>query len=189
MRGATHTDIRGAARVAAETDLDIYLAVPQLPEGITAGDFTNGGYEELERHAEKAGERRVKPRLAESAEELVRKVVALREGVGTDRGVCYPAIRVLGVGDFRVSGRQIEVIEYRYDIGVGTRREPTPAEMAEFEHAIAQDAAQVVVMSRWGGSGNVEGRASKRLLVLHEPRGNAWGRWDRNGNGGIYGRS
>lgn len=118
------------------------------------------------------------PRLAESEEELWRRVTELtRSGVGSDHGFLYPLVCVIGVGEFRL-GRRIEVVEYfgAGTAGAGTVREPTAREMAELEYAMAHDTAQVLLKTRWGGYWKTKAADMEPQYVrtLHQPRGLGW---------------
>ncbi|MBX5462035.1 MAG: hypothetical protein IRZ28_13220 [Steroidobacteraceae bacterium] len=110
-----------------------------------------------------------KPRLAESGDELYRQIVAKTEsGVATDRGILYPVVRVPTLGTFRVRKDGI----YRVGDGGVTAWKATREESDAVHDAITKDQADVVLMTRWGGSGRDV--AAKPYQTLHSASGNSF---------------
>jgi len=114
--------------------------------------------------------RQVKPRIAESPGELYEEIQRLTDsGVPTKRGILYPVVQIPGDGTrFRISSKGVEVIEQ----GGSTVRPAEDSEVSAVEDAIRTDTAQVVLMTRWGGSGR--DTASKPYAVLHSPSGRSF---------------
>lgn len=118
---------------------------------------------------EQAPVRQPPPRMAESADDLHRAFsTASRDGVVGPGGVLYPVLTVFGEGRFQWQGD-----EWRQVTNGGmTSTKATRSQVDAIEEAIDGDQAQVLLMSRWGGSGR--DTQSKPVRVLHSPRGNAW---------------
>jgi hypothetical protein len=114
--------------------------------------------------------RRVKPRLAENAEDLRATIVKQsEEGVPTDNGIMYPVVRVPGMsGNFRITSKGVQQIS---DDGRTVKAAAT-ADAAAVESAVERDEAQVVLRTRWGGSGGSKTTVSKDYQELHSPAGN-----------------
>lgn len=113
-----------------------------------------------------------KPRLAESAEDLRSAIVKQTEqGVPTERGVLFPVVRIPGMqGNYSITGKGVDRVS---DDG-HTVMPATKSEATEIEQAVERDQVQVMLRTRWGGSGG--NTASKDFQELHNPSANNFGK-------------
>lgn len=110
-----------------------------------------------------------KPRLGENADDLYRAIKQQTDkGIapGPDGRQLTPVVRVLGIGDMKISSQGVEVLS---DGGAGTRA-ATAAEIDTLHDELEADRAQVLGMSQWGGSTG----ASRPVVELHSPSGNSF---------------
>lgn len=110
-----------------------------------------------------------KPRLAENADDLYEQIVSkTAEGVvGPEGKVLYPVVSIVGEGQFNVTKDGIT------KVGPGgiTNSPATDAQVQAVHDAIDSDTAEVILKSRWGGSGATKSVMSKGVKTLHSPSG------------------
>ncbi len=96
--------------------------------------------------------------------------MAMEAGVFVSgKGVFYPVLRVIGLGDFRYEGDKTVWVSP----DGGQVRDATGQEASELDAALERDQASLVVLARPGfGSGYKDVRPV--LKVLHAASGNGW---------------
>ncbi len=151
-----------AATVRAADEQSGADSVPAAGRGQGAGADTAGG--------QAAGGAEGKPRLGESAKEVWDGMA--NEVVEPGRGILYPTARIIGGGGDYKRGPSGKLERLTSD-GRGAR-DATKAEEADFHDALEKDQVQVLVRSRWGGSGNDASTASRDVRELHSPSGNSF---------------
>jgi hypothetical protein len=112
------------------------------------------------------------PRLAETEEELWREVARLTyNGVHVaDHGGLYPLVIAVGVGSYRVTSAGAARLYHGWHRGQAESFRPaTAGELYELDRAMANDTAQVVLLSGWSRH-----RGQDLVEVLHQPRGMKW---------------
>lgn len=112
-----------------------------------------------------------KPRLAETADELLAKIKDLSGGVVHEGRILYPVVRmVCGGGLYRISKNGY--VERVASPTCSTVRYATFIEMEDLYNDLDKDRVEVVIYSQWGYAS--EYRNPKVIKVLHSPSGNAF---------------